>query len=243
MNMFSGVAPDAFQNLRRQRTSSIGLSLLCKYVGKRKFRLCFLVFVCLTSFSVVARADITPKSFADLNEAKTIIVGTVKGIRIEIERSSVERGFGNTDWAIYVTILIDEVEKGSLESSEVEVRCFRKNARRSAIENLSLTGHRPIPKVGTKVRVYLEGLDELRPMLPNGITLATANDDSSVWPKPGVEDAAEVSGLGIGRYTYFLPLEMYPVLLVSLLIGYGILRLSKNRTNGYKPTITVISRS
>ena len=243
MNIFSGFTRCALGNSGRQRTSSIGLSLLFKFFGERKFRACLPVFVCLASFSVVARADIAPKSFAALNEAKTIIVGTIKEIRVEIERSTVEPGFGNRDWAIYVTILIDEVEKGSFESSEIEVRCFRNSSRRSAIENLSMVWHSPIPKVGTKVRVYLEGLDELRPMLPNGITLSTANDDSSVWPKPGVEEAVEVSGLGTGRYTYFLPLEMYPVLLVSLLVGFGILRFSRNRTNGYKPVITVISRS
>jgi len=206
------------------------------YLVRQKVWMSLLGFVWLFVIPTLIRADVPPKSFAQLNEAETIIVGTVQKIRIEPERSLVERGFGNYDWAIYVQISIEAIEKGNLDASEIEIRCFRVKSRRSATESLSVTGHRPIPQVGTKVRVYLDGAE---PVLPNGITLTTAIDDASVGFDHGAVEAVEVSKLKSRAFTYFLPIETMGLLVVGLLIGTGIVGLrriqsakSKSRETG-----------
>lgn len=189
-----------------------------------------LAFFCLSGFSTVACADVPPRSYAQLNEAETIVIGTIKQIRVESERSLVEKAFGNNDWGIYVTLSIEKVEKGILESAEIEVRCFRLKSRRSAMESLSVTGHRPIPRVGTRVRVYFEDADRFEPILPNGITLSTANDDSSVALGYELVEAKEVSQLSSLAFTFLLPLELWGVLLIVVLIAYGLVRFLRSRS-------------
>lgn len=194
------------------------------YLVRQKVQIILLSFVWLFVFPALIRADVPPKSFAQLNEAETIIVGTVQKIRVAPERSLVERGFGNYDWAIYVQISIETIEKGNLDAPEIEIRCFRVKSRRSATESLSVTGHRPIPQVGTKVRVYLDGAE---PILPNGITLTTASDDSSVGFDHGAVEAVEVRKLKSRAFTYFLPIEIVGLLVVGLGIGVGSIRLRR----------------
>ena len=201
-----------------------GVILMIDHLVRQKVQISLLSFVWLFVFPALICADVPPKSFAQLNEAETIIVGTVQKIRVAPERSLVERGFGNYDWAIYVQISIEAIEKGNLDAPEIEIRCFRVKSRRSATESLSVTGHRPIPQVGTKVRVYLDGAE---PILPNGITLTTASDDSSVGFDHGAVEAVEVRKLKSRAFTYFLPIEIVGLLVVGLWIGVGLIGLRR----------------
>ena len=165
--------------------------------------------------AVETSAEIAPQSLSRLRQSELIVVGTIKEIRIQSERSRIERGFGNYDWGIYLTLGIDAVEKGQVESAEIKFRCFRIKSRRSAAEYLTPSGHRPIPGIGTRVRVYLNGKNQgWTAVLPNGITSPEANDDDRVWSGDGLTDAAELSQLRSLSYTFLLPLELWGVLVV-----------------------------
>ena len=183
-----------------------------------------------------AQAEIAPRSLDQLEESELIVVGTIKQIRIESERSQIERGFGNYDWGIYVTLAIESVEKGQLADTEIEFRCFRIKSRRSAMEYFTPSGHRPIPGTGTKVRVYLHGeKPNWSPVLPNGITPPDANDDESVWPDGRLTDASEIRELGSLLYTYVLPLELWGILVfvvapVAIVATVFIRRLRRRKT-------------
>ena len=214
-----------------------GLILMIDHLVRQNVQVSLLSFVWLFVFPALICADVPPKSFAQLNEAETIIVGTVQKIRVAPERSLVERGFGNYDWAIYVQISIEAIEKGNLDAPEIEIRCFRVKSRRSATESLSVTGHRPIPQVGTKVRVYLDGAE---PILPNGITLTAASDDSSVGFDHGVVEAVEVRKLKSRAFTYFLPIEIVGLLVVGLWIGVGLIGLRRIKSAKLKSRKTGI---
>ncbi|MEE2643168.1 MAG: hypothetical protein VX768_21245 [Planctomycetota bacterium] len=165
-----------------------------------------------------ARADIAPRSLSELRESEVIVVGTIKQSRIETEGSQFDHGFGNHDWAIYVTLAIEHVEKGLVKEPVVEFRCFRIKSRRSHLETQTPGGHWPIPGTGTRVRVYLDRRESNWSVaLPNGITAPDANDDQSVWRNDSIGDAAEIAELGGLRYTYLLPLEIWGVILMVLL--------------------------
>ena len=172
-------------------------------------------FVAVACLGTHVRADIPPRSLSELQESELIVVGTIRRIRIETERSRIERRLGNFDWGVYVTLAVEGIEKGQLSDSEIEFRCFRIKSRRSAMEYLTLSGHRPIPDTGTRVRVYLNRENaEWAATLPNGITPPDANDDESVWPDGRLAEASEVSDLRSLAYTYILPLELWGVLVV-----------------------------
>ncbi len=162
-----------------------------------------------------AKAEKAPESLSALRQSDLIVVGTIKQIKIESERSRVERAFGNYDWGIYITLVIEEVEKGQLADTEIEFRCFRIKSRRSATEYLTPSGHRPIPDTGTRVRVYLNGeKPNWVAALPNGITMPDANDDESVWSDDRLTDASEILELRSLLYTYVLPLEVWGILII-----------------------------
>lgn len=162
-----------------------------------------------------AKAEKAPQALSDLRQSDLIVVGTIKEIRVETERSQIERAFGNYDWGIYITLDIDEVEKGQLEVAEIEFRCFRIKSRRSETEYLTPSGHRPIPGIGTSVRVYLNGeKPNWEAALPNGITSSDANDDESVWSSDHLTDATEIRELRSRLYTFVLPLEVWGILVV-----------------------------
>lgn len=55
-------------------------------------------------------------------------------LEIGTERSYIERGFGNYDWAIDLTLRITDVEKGLFEQSgTIVARCFRIMSRKSTL--------------------------------------------------------------------------------------------------------------
>lgn len=160
-----------------------------------------------------AAAEIAPKTLGELQQSELIVIGTIEEIRIEAERSRIERAFGNYDWGIYIKLRVEAVEKGQLDGTELEFRCFRIKSRRSAAEYLTPSGHRPIPGVGTRVRVHLNaGKSDWGAALPNGITMPDATDEN-VWSDDRLSDAAEVLELRSLMYTYVLPLELWGILL------------------------------
>ncbi len=172
----------------------------------------FAAVACLT---VHAKAEKSPLSLNDLKNSDLIVVGTIKQIGIESEPSRIERAPGNYDWGIYVTLAVENVEKGELTDTEIEFRCFRIKYRRSLSEYLTPSGHRPIPGTGTRIRAYLNGgKPNWFAALPNGITAPDANDDASVWPSGRLTDAAEVGELRSRRFTYFLPVELWGFIFV-----------------------------
>ncbi|MGY8749144.1 MAG: hypothetical protein ACKVHR_13950 [Pirellulales bacterium] len=185
------------------------------------------LFVCImfSVFPASLQADIPPQSLEQLNAAEIIVVGTIKRIRIETERSSIETAFGNYDWGIYLTLSIIRVEKGELKGPEVVLRCFRTKSRRSVVEGISIRGHDPIPGVGTKVRVYLnKESKKWTPVIPNGFTAPTADDDSSVGFDHGFLEAAELVELRAPVFTFIIPIELWGMLLVTAPIAFLVFR-------------------
>lgn len=172
-------------------------------------------FAGVACLAVLAKAEKAPLSLAELQESDLIVVGTIQQIRIESEPSRIERASGNYDWGIYLTLAVEKVEKGTFVDSQIEFRCFRIKSRRSHMEFLTPSGHRPIPGTGERVRAYLNG-DTSRwfAALPNGITAPDANDDASVWPSGTLTDADEVGELRSPSYTYFLALELWGLICV-----------------------------
>ena len=193
-----------------------------------------------------AKAEVAPQTLDGLQQSDLIVVGTIKEIRVQTERSQIERGFGNDDWGIYITLDIENVEKGHLKDSEIEFRCFRIKSRRSATEYLTPSGHRPIPGTGTSVRVYLNGeKPNWVAALPNGITAPNANDDESVWSGGGLTDATEIRELQSPLYTFVLPLEAWAILVflvtpIAIMATVLIRRAKRRRT--YVPNRTEQSK-
>ena len=182
------------------------------------------LLILLTSLAVTqsvnaGKAPLSPEGLQ--RGADLTVVGQVEKLRIETERSRVESGFGNYDWAIYVTIEVDAVEKGTLSEDTIEARCFRIKSRRSAHEYLTPSGNRPIPGVGTDVRAYLCGVpDSWNVVFPNGL--------ASPDPTTELVDASELRQLGTGGFTYLLPAEIWLVLVLvgvpALVVGKLLLR-------------------
>jgi hypothetical protein len=159
-------------------------------------------------------AERAPLSESQLfDEAELIVVGEIVDHRITTERSHIERGFGNYDWAIYVTIKIDEIQKGQFDDSETIVaRCFRIKTRRSQVEYLTPSGNRPIPDIGTRVKAYLCSRDgSWRVIFPNGFQPILGGDT--------LTDAEVVAQLNMGGFTFLLPIEIW---IISLVIGVAI---------------------
>jgi hypothetical protein len=164
--------------------------------------------------NAIAFAEKFPLSVDQLkSDADAIVVATIEGIRIESEPSRVERGFGNFDWGIYLTLAVKTVEKGEISDETIEARCFRIRSRRSFMEYVTPSGHHPIPETRTLVRTYLEKEGNTwSVMLPNGITsVSDVNDD---WPVGNFEDATEVRQLRSLAYTFLLPMEIWMLLIV-----------------------------
>jgi hypothetical protein len=124
-----------------------------------------------------------------LKEATLVVVGQIANLAIGTERSHVERGVGNYDWAIDLTILVTAIEKGTLApSNQVVARCFRIKSRKSMAEYGSVSGNHPIPGVGSTVRAHLYQDDgQWRVIFPNGL--------AAVAGQPALTDAAAVGGL------------------------------------------------
>ena len=168
----------------------------------------------LCSSLLAAKRPRTPEELVE--EADLVVVGQITDLKIQSERSHIERGFGNYDWAIYITIKITEVEKGAFEESDTIVaRCFRIKTRKSLTEYLTPGGNRPIPGAGATVRAHLyrdRGGGSWRVVFPNGL--------ASVSEETELSDAEAIRKLRSGGYTYLLPIELWIVILV---VGFPII--------------------
>ena len=130
-------------------------------------------------------------------------------LSFESDVALIERGFGNYDWAIYLTFRITDVEKGLFEQSDTIVaRCHRIKSRISTLGYICSGGNHPIPAVGTSVRAHLYRDNGLwRVVLPNGLV--------SVSDQAELTDADAIRQLRRGmRYTYLLPIESWLLILV-----------------------------
>ena len=147
-----------------------------------------------------------------IEESDLVIVAQIINLEIGTERSHVERGFGNYDWAIDLTLKMTEVEKGLFEQSDtIVVRYFRIKSRKSMLECLSLSGNHPILPVGTSVRAHLYKNDRLwRVVLPNGLVPLSYHAESA---------HAEVERqIKSARFTYLLPLELWLLILIVIVL-------------------------
>ena len=178
--------------------------------------LCWVLFLlCVT---VPARAEKAPLSVEALQqEASAIVVATIERIRVQTEEAEFGKAFGNWDWGIYLTLRNESVVKGpvgeDLNSSRLEVRCFRIKSRRNMWGYLAPSGHSPIPETGARVKVYLEHRKQgWAVLLPNGIVPLSAAGQPI---RESVPDAQRVVELRSLMYTWLLPLEAWPPLLVS----------------------------
>jgi len=148
-------------------------------------------------------AAVAPLSPAELRErADVVVVAKVTGIEIVSERSRVESGFGNYDWGVYCTLLIQEVEKGDVRmtSEQIVARCFVVKLRKSLLECFGAQSHELIPEVGQQVRAHLLRVGSAYQVVhPNGFTSA---GQTPLMP------SATVAGLK-GGFTFWLPLELW----------------------------------
>ena len=74
------------------------------------------LLILLTDLAVTQSvyAEKAPLSSERLQQqADIVVVGRIERLRIATERSRIESSLGNYDWAIYVTIKVDTVEKGT----------------------------------------------------------------------------------------------------------------------------------
>jgi hypothetical protein len=162
-----------------------------------------LAWVCALAGTL--HAEKSPRSTAQLaNESDLILVGTIFALKVGVERSHVETGFGNYDWAIDLTIGIQNIEKGQYNPDEtIVVRCFKIKSRKSLLESISVSGNEFIPAVGQDVRAHLYRKGGFwRVVYPNGL-VPVSNDarlvDAAATPVPYRSTA----------FTYWLPLELW----------------------------------
>lgn len=187
----------------------------------------------LTSFATNGLAEKFPVGLDELQQADLIVVGTIHEIRIETEQSIYTNKPGNYHWAIYISLELDSVEKGSYSGSEIEFRCFRNKSFRSLLDRMTPSSHHPIPSEGTKVRAYLyQRSIYWVAALPNGITAPDEVDEASVR-QSRLEDAPQVGALRSG-YTYGLPLEGWVAIigltaLVALIAAVVIMILNRRK--------------
>ncbi len=183
-------------------------------------RLLVPIFCVLT---LTLRAEKLPQSPAQLREhSDLIVVGRIVDLQIGTERSHIETGFGNYDWAIDLTLHVTKVEKGEFTGDSLEARCFRIKSRKSVVEYMTPSGNHPIPAVGTLVRAHLYQRDRRwRVVFPNGLAEPQAASE--------LPDAKAVQQLKEGGYTYGLPFELWVaiavIVIVPLVLGWVIRRL------------------
>jgi len=161
----------------------------------------FAGLVATTSPVAAERAPLSTEEL--LEEADLVVVADVVSTSVGTERSHHERGFGNYDWTIDLSLRISQVEKGPWKGDEVVVaRCFRIKSRKSMVEFMTPSGNDPIPGVGVAVRAYLYRRDAVwRVVFPNGLQPIS---DHTV-----LASGAAMRGLSLPRYTYWLPLEFW----------------------------------
>jgi hypothetical protein len=181
-----------------------------------------MALVCAPAGTLYAeRSALKPDRLAQ--ESDLILVGKIRALEVGIERSHVESGFGNYDWAIDLTLKIQTIEKGQYDQSdEIVVRCFRIKSRRSQWEYFTPSGNHPIPDVGAEVRAHLYRQGGLwRVVFPNGL--------EPVSTQVLLADAAAIPRPTRMAFTYLLPLEVWMGLLGVAVLLLLILRRFRRR--------------
>ena len=172
-----------------------------------------------------ARAPLTPVALAQ--ESELIVTGRILALNVGVERAHLERGFGNYDWAIDLTLAIQSIENGEYDSSEpIVARCFRIKSRKSQWEYFTPGGNRPIPDVGAEVRAHLYRRGgSWRVVHPNGLQ-----------PVPDQAPLADAAVIPVSKrmvFTYLLPVEIWICLVVAGVILLGIVRLVRRFRRRY----------
>lgn len=179
-----------------------------------------MAWVCALAATLHAeRAPLPPARLVE--ESDLVLVGQILALKVGTERSHVESGFGNYDWAIDLTLKIQSIEKGQFDQSDtIVVRCFRIKSRKSATEYLSVSGNHPIPDVGAGVRAHLYRQGGLwRVVFPNGL--------APVPDHVPLADAAVIRALSSRAFTYWLPVELWICIAVVGMVLLLSLRLIK----------------
>lgn len=175
-----------------------------------------LAFVGLVATTPPVAAERAPLSTERLwAEADLVVIADVVSASVGTERSHHERGFGNYDWTIDLSLRVSQVEKGSWPGDEILVgRCFRIKSRKSMVEFFTSSGNDPIPGAGVAVRAYLYRRDPVwRVVFPNGL--------QSISDRTVLASGAEMRALSLPHYTYGLPLEFWGVgLVLSTVISF-----------------------
>lgn len=228
-----------------QQGDFFNVKLLSDSEKQNRGILCWVLF--LLCATVPARAEKAPLSVEALQqEASAIVVATIERIRVQTEEAEFGKAFGNWDWGIYLTLRTEAVVKGlegeDLNSSRLEVRCFRIKSRRNMFGYLAPSGHSPIPETGTRIKVYLERRKKgWAVLLPNGIVPLSAAGEPLGQSVP---DAQRIAGLRSLMYTWLLPLEAWPPLLISGAIAVLCVRwlrrrnVSKSATQSHRASAT-----
>jgi hypothetical protein len=183
---------------------------------RKLFVACLVLTLAAPIFPAAAWAMKFPRPEAELMaDADVVVVGRITGIEIREERSRMNSGFGNYDWAIYCSVRVGETEKGDAieEGREIVVRCQRARFIKS-FDCFACGYHYPIPEIDQAVRAYLNQLgDEYSALDPNGFMPAGSD--------PLVVSAA-VRRLPRGRYTYLLPIGLWVAATIPAMIIWGI---------------------
>ncbi|MEE3368296.1 MAG: hypothetical protein VX346_03015 [Planctomycetota bacterium] len=179
---------------------------------------CLLYLAGATSPAGAEKAPLSPEALQQ--EADAILVATIEEIRVQTEAAEYGEVTGNWDWGIYLTLRTESIVKRpgneNLVVGGLEARCFRIKSRRSMQGYLAPSGHAPIPEIGTRVKVFLEQRKQgWAVLLPNGIVpLSTADQPLG----KSVPDAQRVVELRSLMYTWLLPLEVWPPVVVIAVV-------------------------
>jgi hypothetical protein len=171
----------------------------------RHLQIAGFAFAWICALAGTLQAEKSPRTPAQLaKESDLILVGTILALKVGVERSHVETGFGNYDWAIDLTIGIQRIEKGQYDPAEsIVVRCFKIKSRKSLLEYISVSGNELVPALGQEVRAHLYRQGEIwRVVYPNGLAPVSNHDrlvDTAATPVPARGTA----------FTYWLPLELW----------------------------------
>lgn len=191
-------------------------------MSQRPVRIAGFGLAWLCAFAALLHAERAPLPPARLVEESDLVLrGQILSLNIGTERSHVESGFGNYDWAIDLTLRIQSVEKGGFDESDtIVVRCFRIKTRKSVTATISVSGNHPIPEVGAEVRAHLYRQGDLwRVVFPNGLAPLQGHTP--------LADATEIRALNPFAYTYWLPIEGWASIAVvgtAALLGLWLVR-------------------
>ncbi|MGI9442804.1 MAG: hypothetical protein ACR2N1_10075 [Rubripirellula sp.] len=169
-----------------------------------------LVILLVQSNLFAQKAPLSPEKLRSAADA--IVVGSITNLQSRSEPSRLETGFGNFDWLVTLTVNVSDIEVGDVPANTIDILCIRTGSRKSLTEQVGLTGHSPIPDIGTTARFYLTYTDDAwQVLMPNGIMPVGTTGEVATSDIP---EAKQVTELSAG-FTYVLPIELWGVLAVA----------------------------